>query len=70
MREKKKAEDRIREINQQKMRKELEIVNSIKNKEHLITYYCDNNMHNLEYVLMDQYDHSLQEYIYFFGDSL
>ena len=61
---------RSREINQQKMLKELEIVNSVRNKEYLIQYYYEKGATNLEYVLMDQYDFSLQEYIYFYGDSL
>ena len=41
LREKKKIDSRSKEINQQKILKELEIVNSVSNKEYLIQYYYE-----------------------------
>ncbi len=53
------------------MRKEIEIVSNIKNKKYLIRYYCNAaSIDNMNEVYMDQYEHSLQEYIHYMGDSL
>jgi hypothetical protein len=52
------------------MKKELLIVDSIKDPKFLVKYYYEGDMDNLEYVLMDKWDFNLQEYIYYYGDSL
>lgn len=57
-------------MNQRKMKKEIEIVQSIKNTKYLIKYYCKRDLNQLEEVLMEKYDYSLQEYINYFADSL
>jgi hypothetical protein len=70
LREKKMTEDRGREQNQQKMLKELAIVESVRNKKYLLQYYCRSGQSNIDEVLMERCEHSLHEYIYFFGDCL
>lgn len=57
-------------MNQRKMKKEIEIVQSIKNKKYLIKYYCKRDLNTLEEILMEKYEYSLQEYINYFADSL
>lgn len=70
LRSKKKLEEKSREMNKKKMKKEMEIVQKIKNKKYLIKYYCKRDLNNLEEILMEKYDYSLQEYINYFADSL
>lgn len=36
----------------------------------MLKYYYRGNIDNLEEVLMEKYDYSLQEYIYYYGDCL
>lgn len=53
------------------MKKELETINAITNKKYLIRYFCDvSEMDNVNKVYMDHYDHSLQEYVHYLGNSL
>ena len=46
------SDEKMRKQNQLKMMKELQIVNSIKNKEYLIKYYYENKPSGIDYVLM------------------
>lgn len=53
------------------MKKELETINSLTNKRYVIRYYCDiSEINNISKVYMDHYDHSLQEYVHYLGNSL
>lgn len=41
----------------------------IKDKNYLLKYYYEES-ETIEYILMEKYDQSLQEYIYYMGDSI
>jgi hypothetical protein len=47
LRSKKKVQEETRKMNQQKMKKEIEIVQHIKNKQYLINYYCKRDLDRL-----------------------
>lgn len=52
------------------MKKELSIVDSIKDQRFLLKYYYEGDINHLSYILMEKIDHNLQEYVYYYGDAL
>lgn len=72
LKEKRRNQDLIQEGNNYiKLKKELETVNSLTNKRYVVRYFCDiNEIDHISKVYMDQYDHSLQQYVHYIGNSL